>query len=704
MSATLRTPNSDLNLGTLSQPGVASAFDQFAHVPQSMKILPNWVNWRLEERSGKMTKIPYDPKTGKPAKANNSTTWSDFRTAVDAADPFTDNNYDGIGFEFGESWENNSGHVGIDLDNVINADGSIDSYALEIKKAVGTAFNETSPSGTGQHVIVRGTLPDSVKPQQGKHISAKKAGCDKYGVEIYGGGHFFTITGETLPESSQDLPIVDLTLAYFLILQFADEKFKRAWCGDASDYENDESDRDLGLLGMIRNRLKTTDRETLVRYFNASVPGRREKWLSEKLHGAFTYRDLTLNKLLSGSKSDSPTAYGVPPADPNFAGHLKNPAIVRDSAAPVASQIQDIVIADMPDSVLVGRLGEIFDKYMRKFFPVGFGWLSLVTVAGALIQIPPEHIRTNTYSGLVGDPGVGKTQCIEWAQKLLGLIAPILEKVMAGSSEGLFTRLQNAAGASRLLSVDELSHLLAKSKIDNASFPYVLNRAYYDSLFTMVAARSRQIDFNCNLSILGGVVEGNFENSFGAASIGGLYDRFGFAQCPTGYQYDFRPCEYSKVLGDVWEPVKVDIDPQVWEAKSEYVKKLQVTPRLFEIGLRVAVICAAIDRRSMLRVSDLEPVLPFVQYQANTRKVLQPNPGENVDGILAAKFLNYIERYGAKGEWLDVRTMLREVHSYRYGVGNQRVLDGLDRAGEIDQHGRGVAGQKQLIRRRGVPQ
>jgi hypothetical protein len=95
-------------------------------------------------------------------------------------------------------------------------------------------------------------------------------------------------------------------------------------------------------------------------------------------------------------------------------------------------------------------------------------------------------------------------------------------------------------------------------------------------------------------------------------------------------------------------------------------------------------------------------VIPFVVYQSDARKVLQPNAGENVDGILASKFLNYIERHGAHGEWLEVRTLLRHTRAYAYGVGYQRVLDGLMRGGEIDQHGRGVKGQKHLVRRSAV--
>ena len=75
-----------------------------------------------------------------------------------------------------------------------------------------------------------------------------------------------------------------------------------------------------------------------------------------------------------------------------------------------------------------------------------------------------------------------------------------------------------------------------------------------------------------------------------------------------------------------FEPADVDIEREVWKAKEDYVKSMQVQPRLFEIGLRAAVICAAVDGRPTLRVQDLDPVVDFVKYQDLTRKVLKPNP------------------------------------------------------------------------------
>lgn len=53
----------------------------------------------------------------------------------------------------------------------------------------------------------------------------------------------------------------------------------------------------------------------------------------------------------------------------------------------------------------------------------------------------------------------------------MGITAPQLLDVMAGSAEGLIRKCSDAAGNPRLFSPDELGHLLEKAQIQNASFP-----------------------------------------------------------------------------------------------------------------------------------------------------------------------------------------------------------------------------------------
>ena len=57
-----------------------------------------WCVWKYEDRDGKRTKVPYNPRTGGRAQSNNPATFSDFKTAVAA---FGRCQYDGMGIGVG---------------------------------------------------------------------------------------------------------------------------------------------------------------------------------------------------------------------------------------------------------------------------------------------------------------------------------------------------------------------------------------------------------------------------------------------------------------------------------------------------------------------------------------------------------------------------------------------------------------------------
>lgn len=61
-----------------------------------LKDNPQFCCWKYEERSGKKTKVPYNPVTGKKAKPNKRDTFKDFSSAVAVVC-----NYDGMGFLVG---------------------------------------------------------------------------------------------------------------------------------------------------------------------------------------------------------------------------------------------------------------------------------------------------------------------------------------------------------------------------------------------------------------------------------------------------------------------------------------------------------------------------------------------------------------------------------------------------------------------------
>ncbi|MED3036038.1 DNA primase [Bacillus thuringiensis] len=157
----------------------------FNEIPAELKALPQWILWKFEMRNGKQTKVPCQV-TGEMAQANNRRTWSTFATAVKF---YLEGDYDGIGFVFSRQ----DNYIGIDIDKCV-VDGKTNAFATEIIDTL-DSYTEFSPSGKGIHIIIKGSLPQSVLGTGRKNT--------KHGLEIYSYGRFFTFTGNR--ENSNDV-------------------------------------------------------------------------------------------------------------------------------------------------------------------------------------------------------------------------------------------------------------------------------------------------------------------------------------------------------------------------------------------------------------------------------------------------------------------------------------------------------------------
>ncbi|MGE6615763.1 phage/plasmid primase, P4 family [Bacillus mycoides] len=157
----------------------------FNEIPAELKALPQWILWKFETRNGKQTKVPCQV-TGEMAQANNRRTWSTFATAVKF---YLEGDYDGIGFVFSRQ----DNYIGIDIDKCVT-DGKTNAFATEIIDTL-DSYTEFSPSQKGIHIIIKGSLPQSVLGTGRKNT--------KHGLEIYSYGRFFTFTGNR--ENSNDV-------------------------------------------------------------------------------------------------------------------------------------------------------------------------------------------------------------------------------------------------------------------------------------------------------------------------------------------------------------------------------------------------------------------------------------------------------------------------------------------------------------------
>lgn len=262
----------------------------FSNLPTALRDKPNWVC-----RCGK---VPFNPKTGRAAKAGHPDTWATFEEAVRAAP-----RYDGIGFEF-----DGDGIIGIDFDHCIE-NGQLAPWVQAWVDRFGS-YTEVSPSGTGIHILCQGSLRDrpAVKRKE---------------VEIYDRARYFTMTGRTFgtPRPLRDaqtaldalyeafgrkdekprqatpvrpLDMDDSTLIKKIEQSAGGARFAPLWRGDTGGYGS-HSEADLALCSILAfwTRCNAGQMDRLFR----SSGLMREKW--DRPQAGSTYGALTIQRAIS---------------------------------------------------------------------------------------------------------------------------------------------------------------------------------------------------------------------------------------------------------------------------------------------------------------------------------------------------------------------------------------------------------------------
>ena len=147
-------------------------------IPAELKALPAWVTWKGVERTSasgekRVTKIPFTPDGTRKASSTKPEHWGRFEEAFQT---YQQGKGAGVGFVFTPS----HGVIGIDLDHCIEG-GELHPAARRIVERF-CSYTEVSVSGSGLHILVRGSLP-----WPGKRLDP---------VEVYREGRYFTVTGK----------------------------------------------------------------------------------------------------------------------------------------------------------------------------------------------------------------------------------------------------------------------------------------------------------------------------------------------------------------------------------------------------------------------------------------------------------------------------------------------------------------------------
>jgi putative DNA primase/helicase len=141
-----------------------------AGVLSELQPYPQFVVWKAVQVGEKIKKLPFSPITNQVASPTNPETWGSLANALVS---LRTGNYNGIGFVFSA----NDPFTGIDIDHCVIT-GTLTDQATNLIQQL-DSYTEYSPSRTGIHILVQGTIPE---------------GRRKNEIEMYSAGRYFTVT------------------------------------------------------------------------------------------------------------------------------------------------------------------------------------------------------------------------------------------------------------------------------------------------------------------------------------------------------------------------------------------------------------------------------------------------------------------------------------------------------------------------------
>ena len=326
---------------------------------EELQARPQWVCWHKEARKGKPTKVPYNPRTGTPARCDDPSTWATYAEACSAWHAYPDR-YDGLGYVFCGDY------TGIDFDHCLDDDSRIEAWAWQWIERL-ASYAEYSP-GDGVHVFLRGTIPAGIRR---KLLNVARPDA---AIEMYCERRYFTITGrhvegtpQTLEERPEELTALYAELsasrknpqertarsgAWALDDQALVEKamaakngvlFRALWQGDTSGYPSpSEADQALcNLLAFWTGR----DAARMDRLFRQSglyrQQARKEKW-DRRARSGETYGEGTIRLALANCQKGYTTG-GAPPGQSKI---IPFP-VMRGATTPGLEQLGHLPATDL---------------------------------------------------------------------------------------------------------------------------------------------------------------------------------------------------------------------------------------------------------------------------------------------------------------------------------------------------------------------
>ncbi len=219
-------------------------------VLEELQEYDHFVVWKktLENK-----KIPFDPTSKSLARTDDPNTWGNLDQALKA---LRTGKYHGIGFVFAED----DPFTGIDIDHcVFRNQGTENSvpYTNEADKLISNfwSYTEYSPSKTGLHILVEGTVPE---------------GRRKHRVEVYTTGRYFTLTTNQVKGTPDTIEARQSQLdRFYASLSTHNDHRKVIPQQEQTFYVSDET--------VLKKALNAKNAHTFTRLWQGDVSGHRSK-------------------------------------------------------------------------------------------------------------------------------------------------------------------------------------------------------------------------------------------------------------------------------------------------------------------------------------------------------------------------------------------------------------------------------------------
>lgn len=386
--------------------------DLYSNIPTELKIIPNWLLWKLENRKGKQTKVPYQPN-GNNASVNDSGTWCDFETALNA---MKRGGFNGIGFVV----TGDMGYIFIDWDKCREpVTGEFKPGILEEIRST-QSYSEISQSETGAHSICRGVKPGEA--------------CKKNDREMYTSGRFFVMTGNHIsgtPTTIQEAPkeaiqtiynnmvgntpapvdnnktkqrspdLTDEQIVSLLMGSRLADTFEALWDGIKTEYANDASVADYHLCRLIAFYTQTPAQiERIARRSNLV----RDKW------DRVDYVERTISEAI-----DSLNSVYTGNVDTDHEPVMEE--LSREEILQKGAKCIDLKLTiNVPDGHLINRFAKYVkrrtDAYQDYSYCAAMWLISACTQGKAVLELAQEDIKPNLWFMLHGLSSVSRKSTV----------------------------------------------------------------------------------------------------------------------------------------------------------------------------------------------------------------------------------------------------------------------------------------------------